>query len=94
MTGDEMKAIRVGLGLTRVQFGNAIGYNGQWNTVNNSIKQYETGKREIPTWIATTVRALDHDGLLEFVTTYKGPDDRAEFVRQLVKHLTTGAPAQ
>lgn len=94
MTGDDMARIREGLGLTRVQLGNAIGYNGNWNTVNELIKDYENSKRDIPNWIATTVRALDHDGLLMFIRSYRGKDDQAEFVRQLTRHLTTGAPAQ
>lgn len=88
MAGDELARIRDGLGLTRVQLGNSIGYGGNWNTVNETIKQYESGRKPIPRWIATTVRALDHDGLLVFVRSYRGADDQAEFVRQLSKHLT------
>ena len=89
MTGSQMKAIREGLGLSQVQFGNAIGYtDGTRNTVSVNIDRYERGKRPIPKWVATTVRALDTDGLLEFIANYKGADDRAEFVRHLSAHLT------
>lgn len=92
MTGLQMQRIREGLGLTRVQFGNAIGYNGNWNTVNEGIKQYENERKPIPRWIAVTVRALDRDGLLEFITAYKGRDDRADFVRALSVYLVEGQP--
>lgn len=94
MTGAEMKAIREGLGLSQVQFGNAIGYTAATrNTVSVTVDRYERGLRPIPKWIAATVRALDTDGLIEFVSTYKGPDDKAEFARRLSRFLTNGIPA-
>lgn len=95
MTGDEMRAIREGLGLSQVQFGNALGYgSGNRNTVSITVDRYERGKRLIPKWVATTVRALDRDGLLVFINSYRGADDQVEFVRQLSLYLAEGAPAQ
>lgn len=93
MTKDEFRRIREAMELTPVQFGNALGYSGNYNTVRVSVTQYERGDRVIPPWIETRVRALDVDGLQEFIATYQGPDDRAEFVRKLSKYLTDGAAA-
>jgi len=75
MSGEQMLVIRTGLGLTRVQFGLAIGYSGDRNTVNDVVRKYEQGNKPIPPWIATTARALDVDGILEFIQRYNGADD-------------------
>lgn len=91
MSGEQMLAIRTGLGLTRVQFGLAIGYSGDRNTVNDVVRKYEQDVKPIPPWIATTARALDVDGILEFIQRYNGADDRAEFARHLGRYLTQGA---
>lgn len=92
MTGDEMRLVRDALGLTRAQFGNAVGYrDSNRNTIVQTIRAYENGDREIPPWIATRVRAIDIDGLQEFIQRYAGANDRAEFCRQLSRHLTEAA---
>lgn len=92
MTGDDMRTIRAGLGLTRVQFARAIGYRGNDDTCQKSVEEYEKEKREIPPWIATRVRALDVDGLLVFIKgcVEQGLSDQAEFVRRLSLHLVDG----
>lgn len=89
MTGDEMRDVRACLGLSRVQFGNAIGYGGNYNTVDTTVKRYESGRNPIPPWIATRVRAMDQDGLMEFIRHCNAERivDRAEFVRRLTGYL-------
>lgn len=52
MTGEELKAIRLKLGLSVIQMGRALGYSGNDNTVNVQVRRYELGTREIPPWIA------------------------------------------
>lgn len=94
MTGSELARIREGLSLTRVQFGNRMGYSGNWNTVNDTVKRYENGRKPIPWWIATMARALDTDGLLSFIQNYRGRDDQAEFARHLSRWLVTGEPSR
>lgn len=89
MTGAQFKAIREARGMSRVQFGNAIGYGGNYNSVDNAVKRYENGERDIPNWIATAARALDHDGLLEFLSR-NGGYENADFVRRLSSYLTQG----
>lgn len=45
MTPQEMQRIRIGLGLSRVQFGTLIGFEG--NSIAQSVQRLETGAREI-----------------------------------------------
>jgi transcriptional regulator with XRE-family HTH domain len=52
MTGSELRAIRHALGLTLHEFGRALGYEGNTNTVNVAIRRYESGARPIAPWIA------------------------------------------
>ena len=52
MTGEELKVIRHGLGLSTTEFGRALGYAGELNTISVQIRRYESGAREIPPWIA------------------------------------------
>ena len=52
MTGPELKAIRQKLGLSVVEFGRALGYQGQRQTVDVTVRRYELGTRDIPPWIA------------------------------------------
>lgn len=52
MTGDELKAIRKGLGLTTLEFGRALGYQGNANTVSVQVRQMETDMKPVKPWIA------------------------------------------
>lgn len=52
MTGPELKSIRQKLGLSVVEFGRALGYQGQRQTVDVTVRRYELGSRPIPPWIA------------------------------------------
>jgi transcriptional regulator with XRE-family HTH domain len=52
MTGTQLAAIRKRLGLSLVEFGRALGYEGNRNTVQVAVSRYEAGAREIPPWIA------------------------------------------
>jgi transcriptional regulator with XRE-family HTH domain len=51
--------------LTQREFGAAIGYAGNLNTIRLTINRYERGKRPIPPWIATLVLYMQRFGLLE-----------------------------
>lgn len=90
MTGTELESIRTGLAMTRAEFGRALGYGGDDHTKHQTVKRYEMGERDIPEWIATRARALDTDGLLEFIQlcARSGLQDQADFVRRLSAHLT------
>src|SRR5260221_1251010 len=90
MTGEHMQLVRASLDLNRVQFGRAIGYDGDRNTIDQTIRRYENGDRDIPGWIATAVRAMDHDGMLEFIRScmHIGVVDQVQFVRMLSGYLT------
>jgi transcriptional regulator with XRE-family HTH domain len=63
MTGPELKAIRHRLGLSTVEMGRAIGYEGQDNTLSVAVRKYESGGRPIPPWIANLVRMYGLHGL-------------------------------
>jgi transcriptional regulator with XRE-family HTH domain len=52
MTGPDLRAIRTRLGLSVYDFGRALGYQGNDNTVGVQIRRYETGARDVPPWIA------------------------------------------
>lgn len=52
MTGPELAAIRQALGLSLVEFGRALGYLGNRNSIQVAVSRYEAGTREIPPWIA------------------------------------------
>lgn len=52
MTGPEFLAIRQQLGLTLMEWGRALGYQGDRNTVQVAMMRYQKGEREIPPWIA------------------------------------------
>jgi transcriptional regulator with XRE-family HTH domain len=51
VTGPELAAIRHKLGLSLVQMGRALGYEGNRNTVQVAVHRYETDARPIPPWI-------------------------------------------
>jgi transcriptional regulator with XRE-family HTH domain len=58
MTGAELRSIRQSLGLTLSQFGKALGYSGNKNTLSVQIRRFESGARVIPPWIALTAKSL------------------------------------
>jgi transcriptional regulator with XRE-family HTH domain len=66
MTPAEFKAIRKSLGLSTVAMGRALGYAGNDNTVSVQIRQYESGGRTIPPWIARLVAMYGKHGVPEF----------------------------
>jgi transcriptional regulator with XRE-family HTH domain len=51
MTPQQFKAIRRELGLTVRDFGRALGYQGNDNTISVQVRQYECGDRIPPPWI-------------------------------------------
>ena len=65
MTPFEFKSIRKQLGLGTVAMGRALGYQGTDNTVSVQIRQYESGARPIPPWIARLAEMYGRFGLLE-----------------------------
>jgi|GEM_PF-6589579 len=69
MTGQELAAIRKRLGLSLIQFGRALGYQGEDNTVSVTVRRYEAPNgRPIPPWIARLAIMFDRFGI---------PDDMA-----------------
>lgn len=68
MTGAQLATIRQQLGLSLVEMGRALGYEGNRNTVQVAVSRYEAGDRPIPPWIANLVWAyyvLHRHGLLD-----------------------------
>ena len=63
MTGPEFTAIRKRLGLSTVEMGRALGYEGQDNTVSVTVRRYESGQRDIPPWIARLAAMYGKHGL-------------------------------
>ena len=71
MTGAELRSIRKSLGLTLSQFGKALGYSGNKNTLSVQIRRFEKstgrepepkGARTIPEWIARLATSLQREG--------------------------------
>ena len=61
-----MKTIRHSLGLSVVELGRAIGYEGNDNTVSTTIRRYEAPNgRTIPPWIARLVWLMYEYGVPE-----------------------------
>jgi transcriptional regulator with XRE-family HTH domain len=58
-----MKAIRRSLGLTTLEFGTAIGYQGNYNTIGVQIRRYESGARTIPPWISRLAWYMERYGV-------------------------------
>ena len=52
MTGPELRAIRLGLGLSLSKWGRALGYSGDRQVLASAMHRYEAGEREVPEWIA------------------------------------------
>lgn len=64
MTGVEFAAIRKRLGLSVIEMGRALGYQGTDNTVSVTIRRYEKGA-PIPPWIARLAIMFDRYGVPE-----------------------------
>jgi transcriptional regulator with XRE-family HTH domain len=58
MDGVEFKTIREQLGLTKNQFATMIGYTGTSSNNTITISRYESGKRQVPLYIARFVWLL------------------------------------
>lgn len=58
MTSEEFAAIRKRTGLGVVDFGRALGYAGNMNTVSVLVRAYERGKKAVPPRIAEVARGL------------------------------------
>jgi transcriptional regulator with XRE-family HTH domain len=63
MTPAEFRAIRKQLGLSTVQMGRALGYEGSDNSVSVTIRRYEAGIRPIPPTVAMLVAMYERHGL-------------------------------
>lgn len=63
MTGYEFSAIRKRLGLSLYDWGRALGYEGNRNTVQVAVSRYERGDRDIPPWIARLAMMFDRHGV-------------------------------
>ena len=58
MTGLDLRQLRRALGLGVVQFGYAIGFKGNQNTVSVEVREMEAGKKPVPAKIANRAREL------------------------------------
>lgn len=64
MTGPEFQAIRKRLGLSVIEMGRALGYEGKDNTVSVTVRRYEAPNgRPIPPWIARLAQMFDRHGV-------------------------------
>lgn len=63
MTGEQLASIRHRLDLSLVEFGRALGYEGNRNTVQVAVSRYEAGGRDIPPWIARLAVMYDRFGV-------------------------------
>lgn len=52
MNGAEFRSVREKLNLTTAAWGQALGYRASYSSVARQIRQYESGQRPIPPWIA------------------------------------------
>jgi transcriptional regulator with XRE-family HTH domain len=48
MTGSDLKALRHALGLTTLQLGRALGYQGAPDTIKACVRRLECSQRTIP----------------------------------------------
>lgn len=62
MTPDDFKHIRHALGLSTLEMGRALGYQGTPNAVRVQIRQYESGARQPSPWIARLYHLLSERG--------------------------------
>jgi transcriptional regulator with XRE-family HTH domain len=63
MTGEEFATIRKRLGLSLYDWGRALGYEGNRNTIQVAVSRYERGDRDIPPWINRLARMFDRFGV-------------------------------
>ena len=64
MTGHEFKAARKRMGLTVVQMGLLMGYDGNLNTISKTVRGYEARRSErVPGHIGRLVDLLVRTGL-------------------------------
>ncbi len=62
MDGARFKEIRLALGLTRTEWGEALGYTG--DGIARQMGRFETGERgKIPVWIARLAVMYEHYGV-------------------------------
>ena len=65
MTGEEFKAIRLRLGLSRAQFGYVLGYTGKAKNGNSLIWRMEREAQKVMPWIANLASMYDSHGVPE-----------------------------
>lgn len=58
MTPKEFAEAREAFGLSRKEFGQLLGYEGEPRNIYMTVKRYEIGKREVPATIERLVRLL------------------------------------
>lgn len=63
MTGPEFKVIRKRLGLSTVEMGRALGYEGQDNSISVTVRRYESGMRPIPPTVTVLVDMFNRHGV-------------------------------
>jgi transcriptional regulator with XRE-family HTH domain len=63
MTGRQFASVRRRLGLSLYDFGRALGYEGNRNTIQVAISRYERGERDVPPWIARLAQMFDRHGV-------------------------------
>lgn len=69
MTPADFKTIRNQLGLSVYDWGRALGYSGNDNTVGVQIRRYETGARPIPPWIGRLASMYGKHGIPKRIHT-------------------------
>ena len=65
MTGDDLKRIRKGLGLSTLELGRVLGYDAADKTVQMMIRRYESDQRPIPPWLGRLALMLERYGVPE-----------------------------
>lgn len=70
MTGDEMKEVRERLRMTRPQFGHMLGYEGNRNTCDMTIRRYENGEKSIPLYLARYLWLLTMTAFRQEIPTH------------------------
>jgi transcriptional regulator with XRE-family HTH domain len=63
VTCAEFRSIREKLNLTTEAWGRALGYRGTYSSVARQIRQYESGQRPIPPWIARLAAMYERHGV-------------------------------
>jgi transcriptional regulator with XRE-family HTH domain len=65
MTGQDLKALRHALGLTTLQLGRALGYQGAPDTIKACVRRLECSQRTIPHAQMLLAMHIAKNGLLE-----------------------------